>query len=171
MKVLSSYTLKPKMWQLHIFTKNSCWLFTNMWSSISGLQEAGSPAGASRNGRWRSWQLSMVIRILWREGCFPELKFLHTCLLESQIWDSKQGAKVKYFSDQWSESMMWSWEKISQSTVLENPSGMVKTCALLSSPIFSFNLLLNHARAKSIISFNTPGSFQVKIYCDYPSMG
>lgn len=132
-----------------------------MWSSISGLQEAGSLAGACRDGRECSWQLSMVIRVLWRQGCFPELKFLHTCLLESQIWDSKQGAKVKYFSDQWSESMMWSWEKISQSSVLENPSGMIKTCTLLSSPIFSFNLLLNHSRAKSVISFNTPGSYDI----------
>lgn len=95
-----------------------------------------SPAGASREGRERSWQLSMVIRILWREGCFPELKFLHTCLLESQIWDSTQGAKVKYFSDQWSESMMWSWEKISQGSGLENPSGMIKTCALSTHLLF-----------------------------------
>ena len=118
------------------FHMNSCRLFTNMWSSISGLQEAGSPAGASREGREHSWQLSMVIRILWREGCFPELKFLHTCLLESQIWDSMQGAKVKYFSDQWSESIMWSWEKISQGSGLENPSGMIKTCALYIHLLF-----------------------------------
>ena len=118
------------------FHMNSCRLFTNMWSSISGLQEAGSPAGASREGREHSWQLSMVIRILWREGCFPELKFLHTCLLESQIWDSMQGAKVKYFSDQWSESIMWSWEKISQGSGLENPSGMIITCALYIHLLF-----------------------------------